>query len=77
VRSSETRPPHETAATVNAEKQRRLTDAAVRFVKRRKLWGVTVRFDVLAVRWPPGSGEPEVLHLRHAFQAVGRHQLHH
>lgn len=77
VRSSETRSPHETAATVNAEKQRRLTDAAVRFVKRRKLWNVTVRFDVLAVRWPPGAGEPEVLHLRHAFQAVGRHQLHH
>ncbi|WP_020473216.1 YraN family protein [Zavarzinella formosa] len=76
VRSSESRSLDDLARTVNLEKQRRLTDATVRFVKRRKLWNVPVRFDVLAVRWPPESREPEVLHLRHAFQAVGRFQLH-
>ena len=76
VRSSESRSLHEIAATVDAEKQRRLTEATLRFVKRRKLWNIPVRFDVLAVRWPSGKREPEVLHVRHAFQTSGRFQLH-
>lgn len=77
VRSSESRPTHEIAATVNADKQRRLTEATVRFIKWRRLDGVNVRFDVLALRWPRDQREPEVLHLRQAFQAVGRFQFHH
>ena len=40
VRSSETKTFDELAATVNHEKQRRLTDATLRFVQRRKLWNV-------------------------------------
>src|SRR6478609_8524276 len=40
VRSSETRTFDELAATVNHEKQRRLTNAVLRFVQRRKLWNV-------------------------------------
>jgi putative endonuclease len=76
VRSSEARSFDELSATVNHEKQRRLTDAALRFVHRRRLVDVGVRFDVVALRWPPGAREPEVRHYRHAFQSVGRYQFH-
>src|SRR5215203_780271 len=62
VRSSESRTFDELAATVNLEKQRRITDATLRFLQRRKLWDVNVRFDILALRWPPGAREPEVRH---------------
>jgi putative endonuclease len=76
VRSSETKSFDELSATVNLEKQRRLTDATLRFVQRRKLMNVGVRFDVVALRWPPGAREPEVRHYRQAFQSVGRYQFH-
>jgi putative endonuclease len=76
VRSSETKSFGELAATVDLEKQRRLTNATLRFVQRRKLWNVGVRFDVLALRWPPGAREPEVRHFPQAFQSVGRYQFH-
>ncbi|HEX3151581.1 MAG TPA: YraN family protein [Gemmataceae bacterium] len=76
VRSSETKSFEELAATVNPEKQRRLTNAILRFIQRRKLWNVGVRFDVIALRWPAGAREPEVRHYRHAFQAVGKYQFH-
>jgi putative endonuclease len=76
VRSSETKTFDELAATVNQEKQRRLTYAMLRFVQRRKLWNVGVRFDVIALRWPAGAREPEVRHYRHAFQSVGKYQFH-
>jgi putative endonuclease len=76
VRSSETKTFDELAATVNLEKQRRLTGAMLRFVQRRKLWNVNVRFDVLALRWPAAAREPEVRHYRHAFQSVGKYQFH-
>jgi putative endonuclease len=76
VRSSETKTFDELAATVNHEKQRRLTDATLRFLQKRKLWNVGVRFDVIALRWPAGAREPEVRHYRHAFQSVGKYQFH-
>lgn len=76
VRSSESRTFDELAATVNHEKQKRLTNALLRFVQRRKLWNVGVRFDILAMRWPPTAREPEVRHYRHAFQMVGKYQFH-
>src|SRR4029078_5752845 len=52
VRGSETKRFDDLSGTVNHEKQRRLTDATLRFVQRRKLWNVGVRFDVIALRWP-------------------------
>lgn len=76
VRSSETKSFDDLARTVNLDKQRRLTDATLRFVQRRKLWNVGIRFDVIAMRWPPGAREPEVRHYRHAFQSVGKYQFH-
>ncbi len=74
VRSSETRSFQEIAATVNYEKQRRLTEAARRFVHQKHLKMVAIRFDVVAVRWPENA-EPECQLYRNAFPATGRYQL--
>ena len=65
------------ARSVDADKQRRLTEATLRFLTRKGLLNrLAVRFDVMAISWPPESREPRVLHLRHAFESVGRFQLH-
>lgn len=74
VRSSASRTFGELAATINADKQRRLTDAAARFVQSRRLGSIGVRFDVLAVRRLPGM-PVEIRHYRNAFPATGRFQM--
>jgi len=75
VRSTESKDLPAVASTVNAAKQRRLTDAAVRFLQSKRLLGTAVRFDVLAVRWPPDATAPEFLHLKDAFPALGKFQF--
>lgn len=78
VRSTASPDLHRPLDSVNYTKQKRLTEAALRFLARRRLLGTTkVRFDVLAVSWPPTAGEPVCHHVRHAFEAVGRHQMWH
>ncbi|QVL32845.1 YraN family protein [Telmatocola sphagniphila] len=76
VRSSEFATHMELAASVNAEKQRRLTQAALRFLQRRQLKNIPVRFDVLTIRWPSSARYPEIKHFRNAFPAVGKFQMH-
>lgn len=63
------------AEAVTAEKQRRLTLAALHFLKRYGLLDVRSRFDVVAVLWPDDDSEPEIDHIRDAFEAQGRGQL--
>lgn len=75
VRSTSTADPQLPAASVNYVKQKKLTEATVRFLGRRGLLGISYRFDVLALAWPPGQREPTVLHLRHAFEPTGKFQL--
>jgi putative endonuclease len=75
VRSTESDDFQKVAASVDREKQRRLTNAILRFLKRRKLLDTAVRFDVLAICWPADGREPAIRHYRHAFQAVGRFQM--
>jgi putative endonuclease len=70
VRSSESRSVDELAGTVDLAKQKRITAATVRFLQRKRWLGVTVRFDVLAIRWP-ADAPPEFHHLPDAFPAVG------
>jgi putative endonuclease len=77
VRSSETRELEELASTIDFDKQKRLTQATLRFLQKRKMLNrIGVRFDVVALRWPNGSREPQILHLRRAFESVGKFQLH-
>lgn len=75
VRSTETGDIERPAASVDAAKQRRLTDLALHFLQAKSLLGRPARFDVLAVRWPAGQREPEIVHYRQAFEAVGRFQM--
>ncbi|MBX9625269.1 MAG: YraN family protein [Gemmataceae bacterium] len=65
-----------TAASVDAAKQRRVAEAAVRFLARRRLLGmVDVRFDVIVLTWPESAREPVVRHFRHAYDTPGRFQF--
>ena len=57
------------AEAVTLEKQRRLTLAALQFLKRYGLLEQPCRFDVVAVVWPDGR-EPQIRHTPHAFEAT-------
>ena len=61
--------------SIDAAKQRRLTDVALDFLRRRGLLEQSARFDVVAVSWPAGAREPLIVHHRQAFEAVGRWQM--
>jgi putative endonuclease len=66
-----------TAASVDHNKQRKVSDAAIRFLTRRRLLeGVNVRFDIVVLGWPPEAREPVIRHFPNAFEAVGRFQFH-
>jgi putative endonuclease len=73
VRSSESKSLNDIASTVDRDKQRRISEATRRFLHRRGLRNIGVRFDVIALRWPPGDPRPEVRHVRNAFESTGWH----
>jgi putative endonuclease len=75
VRSTEGADVERPAASVDHEKQSRLTRAALAFLQEHRLLGQAARFDVLALSWPPGRREPVIVHYRQAFEAVGRFQM--
>lgn len=71
-----TRRQGEPAEAVTVEKQRRLTLAALHFLKRHGLLEtVPCRFDVVAIVWPEAQGTPRIDHFRAAFEAVGKGQF--
>lgn len=74
VRSTESQDLELIAASVDAEKQRRLTNLALHFLRDYRLLDRPARFDVLLLRWPEGARQPEIQHHRNAFEAVGRFQ---
>jgi putative endonuclease len=63
------------ALSVDAAKQRKLTDLALYFLRNRGLLNCSARFDVLAVCWPPAADEPRIVHHCHAFESTGRFQM--
>jgi putative endonuclease len=63
------------ALSVDAAKQRRLTELALYFLQQHHLLGRPARFDVLALSWPAGRREPAIAHFPNAFEAVGRFQM--
>ena len=63
------------ADAVDAEKQRRLSRAALGFLRRHDLLEHAARFDVIAVIWPEKNGRPRIEHFRNAFPAVGNWQM--
>lgn len=60
---------------VTPEKQRRLTLAALAYLKYHGLLDHNSRFDVVSVIWPAGTRDPQIEHLKNAFEAVGRGQM--
>jgi putative endonuclease len=75
VRSTGSHDPSRPAASVDAAKQRRLTEAAVAFLQEHRLLDRPARFDVLTIHWPPDKPEPDITHYRDAFDAAGRFQM--
>jgi putative endonuclease len=63
------------AEAVTREKQRRITMAALHFLRRYNLLEVRSRFDVVAIVWPDDRRPPEIEHIRNAFEAVGHGQM--
>lgn len=56
-------------------KQRRMTRAALAFLKARRLLQTPARFDVVAVTWPANVRQPEIEHFPNAFSPVGLGQF--
>jgi putative endonuclease len=75
VRSTGNEDTERPALSVDAAKQQRLTELALRFLRDRRLMDRPARFDVLAVSWPAAAREPHIDHHRHAFESTGRFQM--
>jgi putative endonuclease len=56
---------------VNPQKQRRVTAAAERFIRRHDLNGIPIQFDVISVVWPADAKKPQITHYSNAYQAIG------
>src|SRR5689334_20884000 len=55
------------ASSVDAHKQKRLTEAALRYLQQHRLLGQAARFDVLTVSWPANARSPLISHFQNAF----------
>lgn len=76
VKTHSTSKPGHPADRVDAEKQGRVSRAALRYLKRKKLLGVKARFDVIAVWWSGNGREPDrIEHYESAFEIAGDYQL--
>ncbi len=60
---------------VTLDKQKRLTNMALAYLKKHKLLEHSARFDVVAIVWPEDAREPDIRHLRNAFEPVGKWQM--
>jgi putative endonuclease len=63
------------AEAVDLNKQRRLTRAALAFLRRHHLLDHPVRFDIVAIRWPAQARRPVIEHILHAFEPPGQGQF--
>jgi len=75
VRSTSSTDVEKTALSVDAAKQKRLTQLALHYLSRHKLLNQPARFDVLVLSWPKKQKSPRIIHYRQAFEAVGRGQI--
>ena len=65
----------EPAEAVTVEKQRRLTLAALQFLRENGLLECPARFDVITIVWPDDQRTPVIEHYRNAFEPPGRGQF--
>lgn len=71
VKTRKSRDVQEALEAVTPDKQRRLTQLALAYLKRRHLLGQPARFDVIGISWPDGNHDPEIRHIANAFEASG------
>ena len=62
-------------SAVNKEKRKRLSRAAVTYLKKKKLKPDYIRFDVIEVIGESNSGNPEIRHIENAFQLDSSYKL--
>jgi putative endonuclease len=63
------------ADAIDALKQRRMTQAALAYLKAQGLLKYSARFDVVAITWPPNVRHPAIEHYINAFEATGQGQF--
>ncbi len=72
VKTLATSKPGHPADRVDADKQARITRAALRFLGRHQLLDNRCRFDVVAIWWVGNTAEPQAIeHYEAAFEACG------
>jgi putative endonuclease len=76
VKTLATKKPGHPAERVDEVKQGRVSRAALRYLKRKRLLGVRARFDVIAVWWTSEGLEPDrIEHYECAFEVTGNFQM--
>ena len=65
---------HPTEA-IDATKQRRMTQAALAYLKAKRLLQNPARFDVVAITWPTNNRQPTIEHYKNAFAPTGSGQF--
>ncbi|MCA9191335.1 MAG: YraN family protein [Planctomycetales bacterium] len=62
---------------VTLSKQRKLSRAALVYLKQHQLMSTPTRFDVISIWWPVGGKpeQPRLRHFKHAFEPTGRGQF--
>ncbi|MEE9368781.1 MAG: YraN family protein [Pontiella sp.] len=62
-------------SAVNREKRKRLSRAAVTYLKKKNIKPEYIRFDVIEVIGEPGGQSPEIRHIENAFQLAAPYKL--
>lgn len=65
---------HPTEAITSA-KQRKITQSALAYLKRRGWLERRARIDVISVLWSDGGSDPQIQHYINAFEATGFGQM--
>lgn len=60
---------------VDRTKQRKITRSALGYLKQKGWLERRSRFDVVAILWDDGGGQPTLKHYRSAFEATGSGQM--
>ncbi len=63
------------AEAIDPRKERRMTQAALGYLKSNRLLDYASRFDVVAITWPDNARTPTIEHIKNAFSPVGAGQF--
>ena len=63
------------AEAIDPHKERRMTQAALGYLKAQRLLDYAARFDVVAITWPEKIRQPIVEHYKNAFSPAGLGQF--